>query len=82
MVGPSPIKKPPKIAPKEDRGDFSDQLNEELRQGTIHKLHYTRKKIKGFCKLCNTQCSGIILIKTKSSEAETVFSNHNVVKQV
>ena len=48
MVGPSPIKKPPKIAPKEDRGDFSDQLNEELRQGTIHKLHYTRKKMKGF----------------------------------
>ena len=82
MVGPSPIKKPPKIAPKEDRGDFSDQLNEELRQGTIHKLHYTRKKMKGFGKLCNTQCAGIILIKPKSPKVQTVFSNHYDVKQV
>ena len=41
MVGPSPIKKPPKITPKEDKGDFSNQLNEELRQGTIHKLRNT-----------------------------------------
>ena len=30
MVGPSPIKKPPKIAPSKDA--FSDQLGEELRQ--------------------------------------------------
>ena len=34
MVGPSPIKKPPKIAPKKDLGgdNVKDQLSEDLRQ--------------------------------------------------
>ena len=32
MVGPSPIKKPPKIAPKKDQVDsLKDQVTEELR---------------------------------------------------